>query len=76
MRLATEIITKLIYEQVLAGPAWPHPWDHYPFMTAGKYVWLRYQELDSVQRKQVRCAVVQVMRKLGQHSLAVEMENS
>lgn len=76
MHLATEIITKLIYEQELAGPAWPHPWDHYPFMMGGKYVWLRYQDLDSGQREQVRCAVVQVMRKLGQHSFAVEMENS
>jgi hypothetical protein len=65
MRVASEMILELSIEQELDGVAWPHPWDHYPFFRNGRYFWLRYQDLGPDQREQVRCALVQVRRRLG-----------
>jgi hypothetical protein len=68
MRVASEIILKLSIELKLTGPAWPHPWDHYPFRLSGKYVWLPYQSLDFAQREQIKRAVVHVNNKLAQQA--------
>jgi hypothetical protein len=65
MRIASEIILQLSIEQEVTGIRWPHPWDHYPFLTNGHYVWLRYQDLDSGQREGVRHALRDVKRRLG-----------
>ena len=40
----------------------PHPSDHYPFMTAGEYAWLRYPDLDAEQRAQLKHASVRSRR--------------
>jgi hypothetical protein len=65
VRVASEIILQLSIEQEAAGVPWPHPWDHYPFMTNGNYVWRRYQDLDSGQREEIRHTLVHVKRRLG-----------
>jgi len=65
MRVASEIILQLSIEQQAVGPPWPHPWDHYPFMKNGTCVWLRYSDLGSEQREQIRHTLVRVRRKLG-----------
>jgi hypothetical protein len=60
MRIASEIILSLSNELECAGSPWPHPWDHYPFRSAGKCIWLRYQDLDPGQREQIRHAITQI----------------
>ena len=72
MRVASEVILNISIEQKCIGPAWPHPWDHYPFIAAGRCVWLRYHDLDSGQRDQIRHAVDRVKRRLSQHSSRVQ----
>ena len=57
MDVAADIIMALSIEQAESGPSWPHPWDHYPFVSNGRPVWLRYQELDSGQRELVQTAI-------------------
>jgi hypothetical protein len=47
-----------------AGHPWPHPWDHYPFLSEDECVWVRYQDLDAADRQQVRLAVRYVSRAL------------
>jgi hypothetical protein len=69
MRLALEIILKLSIEQKLAGLCWPHPWDHYPFIKDDGHIWLRYRDLDSRQRTQIRRALAQIARRLAEESL-------
>lgn len=68
MRVASDVILNISIEQECIGPVWPHPWDHYPFITSGRYVWLRYHDLDCGQRDQIRNAVERVKHRLSQHS--------
>ena len=65
MHVATEIILQLSIEQEADGIPWPHPWDHYPFIRNGNYVWLPYQDLDAEQQRKIRHALVDVKRRLG-----------
>ena len=65
MRVASEIILQLSIEQIADGIRWPHPWDHYPFITDGSCVWLRYQDLDSEQHRKIRRALAEIKRRLG-----------
>jgi hypothetical protein len=64
VQVASEIILELSLELQNDGRPWPHPWDHYPFVTQGEYVWLRYRDLDAEQREQVIGALVRVRRRL------------
>jgi hypothetical protein len=68
MHVASEIILKLSIELEGTGPTWPHPWDHYPFFSSGKCVWLPYQSLDSKQREQIKHTVAHVNNKLAQQA--------
>ena len=72
MRVASEVILNISIEQECIGPVWPHPWDHYPFITSGRYVWLRYHDLDCGQRDQITNAVERVKNRLSQHSSTVK----
>ena len=65
MQVAAKIILELSLELQNYGRSWPHPWDHYPFVTGGETVWLRYRDLNAEQREQVRLAMVRVRRRLG-----------
>ena len=65
MQVAAKVILELSLELRDDGRPWPHPWDHYPFLAAGKHVWLRYRDLDAEQREQIRHALVHVRRRLG-----------
>ena len=64
MQVAAKMILELSLELRDDGRPWPHPWDHYPFLAAGKHVWLRYRDLDAEQREQIRHALVHVRRRL------------
>jgi hypothetical protein len=66
VQVAAKIILELSLElQKNYSRSWPHPWDHYPFVTGGETVWLRYRDLTAEQREQVRLAMVRVRRRLG-----------
>jgi hypothetical protein len=65
MRIAAETILQLSIELQRNGIHWSHPWDHYPFITTGKRIWLRYSELDARQAGQVRAVVADVVSRLG-----------
>lgn len=73
MRIASEIILGLTVEQKVAGSPWPHPWDHYPFVADGKCVWVRYQDLDTGQREQIKDALADMQRTLGALGIAPEL---
>ena len=64
MRVAAEIILELSVEQEDGGPPWPHPWDHYPFVSNGRPVWLRYRDLNPEQRELLRRAMAEIRRKI------------
>lgn len=65
MRVAAEIILEISVEQARGGSAWPHPWDHYPFVVKGKRIWVPYQDLTAAQRHQLSRALQEIGRALG-----------
>jgi hypothetical protein len=65
MHLASDIILELSLEQEHEGIRWPHPWDHYPFITDGGCIWVRYTDLDSIHRDQIRRALIRIARNLA-----------
>jgi hypothetical protein len=66
MRIASEIILELSATHHDTCPPWPHPWDHYPFVTDGQTVWLAFRDLDPGQREQVRHTLRHLKRRLGE----------
>jgi hypothetical protein len=74
VRIASEIILGLTVEQKVAGPPWPHPWDHCPFVAGGKCVWLRYTDLDTGQREQIKDALANMQRTLGALGISPELQ--
>ena len=76
MRLALDMILELSIEQRRAGLCWPHPWDHYPFIRDNAYIWLRYRDLDSMQRDQIRRTVSEVAQRLAEESLSTRFSGS
>jgi hypothetical protein len=69
MCVAAKIMLRLSIELEDDGRPWPHPWDYYPLVTDGKYIWLRYQDLNAEQREQIRRTLVRVSRGLRMLSL-------
>ena len=65
MQIAADIILQLSLEQQGCGLFWPHPWDHYPFISNGKPTWLRYRDLDQGQRELIRSAMVEIHHRLA-----------
>ena len=65
MRVALEIILELSIEQQAGAPSWPHPWDHYPFVSNGRPVWLRYRDLDPEQRELLQRTMAEIRRRLA-----------
>ena len=76
MRLASEIILELDIEQKMTGLYWPHPWDHYPFIRDNACIWLRYQDLDNMQRDLIRHALVQIDRRLSRTASATGLPDA
>ena len=65
MQVAADIILQLSLEQRGSGLPWPHPWDHYPFVSNGKAIWLRYRDLDQGQRELIRSTMVEIHHRLA-----------